>query len=36
VAQADRPDSPGAMPEPFAQAMADASLMPRRYQRPRL
>src|SRR5262245_5903667 len=27
VAQANRPDPPGAMPEPFAQAMADASLM---------
>jgi quinoprotein glucose dehydrogenase len=27
VAQANRPDAPGAMPEPFAQAMADASLM---------
>ena len=27
VAQANRPDAPGAMPEPFAQTMADASLM---------
>jgi quinoprotein glucose dehydrogenase len=27
VAQANGPDGPGAMPEPFAQAMADASLM---------
>ena len=27
VAQANRPDSPGAMPKPFAQAMADPSLM---------
>jgi quinoprotein glucose dehydrogenase len=27
MAQANRPEPPGAMPEPFAQAMADASLM---------
>ena len=27
VAQANRPDAPGAMPEPFAQAIADASLI---------
>src|SRR5262245_66141607 len=27
VAQANRPDPPGAMPEPFAQAMVDASLL---------
>jgi len=27
VAQANRPDPPGAMPEPFAQAMSDASLV---------
>ena len=27
VARANRPDGPGAMPEPFAQAMADPSLM---------